>query len=350
MRPSASSFPRTNRADRRVVSASIAVPRPQAIAGAVAIGALAGAVSLLLFPLSHGGDFVQFHFAAGRWLSGHDPYVGGFPAMRATRVIPEPFFYPFPALLALAPFALFPLPVACAAFVTLSTIVLAYAVIRYSPERLPLFLGSGFLVAVILGQWSPLLTASLLLPSLTWLAVIKPNLGLAVIAMRRTWLAMAIGATLIVVTLIIQPTWPVQWLRNLHSMPPHPPPVMVPGGILILLALLRWRRAEARLLIAMACVPQVLYFADQLPLWIVPQDRRQSTLLSAVSALAWFAALVVTIRGGHQPALSSTYFVLGGVYLPAVIMVLRRPNVGPMPRRVEALAAGLPSWLRGRAT
>jgi hypothetical protein len=325
------------------------VRRSRAIAGAVAIGALAGAVSLLLFPLSHGGDFVQFHFAAGKWLSGHDPYVGGFPAMRATRVIPEPFFYPFPALLALAPFALLPLPVACVAFVTLSTIVLSYAVIRCSPERLPLFFGSGFLVAIVLGQWSPLLTASILLPSLTWLAVIKPNLGLAVIVTRRTWLAMAIGATLVVVTLVIQPTWPFQWLRNLHSMPPHPAPIMEPGGLLILLALLRWRRAEARLLIAMACVPQVLYFADQLPLWMIPQDRRQSTLLSAVSVLAWFAALVVTIRSGQQPALSSTYFVLAGVYLPAVIMVLRRPNVGPMPGRIEALVAGLPAWLRGSA-
>src|SRR5215510_5620658 len=108
------------------------------IAGALAIGVTAAMLSALLLPLSHGADFAQFRFHTRKWLSGGDAYSGGFPVMRATRVIPEPFFYPFPTLLAVAPFALLPLGVAVSAFVGISAALLAYAVISRCPERLPL--------------------------------------------------------------------------------------------------------------------------------------------------------------------------------------------------------------------
>ena len=129
------------------------------IVGALAIGAAAAVISALLLPLTHGADFAQFHFHARKWLAGGDAYSGGFPVMRATRVVPEPFFYPFPTLLALAPFTLLPLGAAVAAFVGVSAAVLAYAIITHCPERLPLFLGPGFFVALVLGQWSPIVTA-----------------------------------------------------------------------------------------------------------------------------------------------------------------------------------------------
>src|SRR5215212_8976012 len=83
----------------------------------VAITIAATLISWLLFPINHGADFAQFHFAARNWLSGANAYDGGYPIMRATRVIPEPFFYPFPTLFAIAPFALMPLRVGMAAFV-----------------------------------------------------------------------------------------------------------------------------------------------------------------------------------------------------------------------------------------
>src|SRR6476661_6505145 len=140
-------------------------------AAAVAVGVAAAVVSYLLLPLTHGADFAQFHFHARKWLSGGDAYSGGFPVMRATRIVPEPFFYPFPTLLAIAPFALLPLGVAVASFVGVSAALLAYAVISRCPERLPLFLGPGFFVALVLGQWSPIVTATVIIPSLGWLSV-----------------------------------------------------------------------------------------------------------------------------------------------------------------------------------
>jgi hypothetical protein len=314
---------------------------------AAAIGLAAGALSFVLFPLHHGGDFVQFHFHARSWLIGKDPYAGGFPVMRATRMVPEPLFYPLPAVLAVAPFAFLPIRAATAAFVAVSAAVLALGTIRRNPERLPLFFGAGFFVALVLGQWSPLITATLLLPSLTWLAVLKPNLGLATTAARPTVLGIAGGAVLLLLTLAIQANWPAEWMRNLRSMPPHPAPLFAQGGFLILLALLRWRRSEARLLVAMACVPQLMYFADQLPLWLVPDTRRESIALSAISMLAWAAALITATNAGRMPAFSSETFVLAGVYLPTLIMVLKRPNVGRAPKWCDQLASYGPAWLRG---
>ncbi len=305
------------------------------IAGALAIGAGAAVVAWLLLPLTHGADFAQFHFHARKWLAGGDAYSGGFPVMRATRIVPEPFFYPFPTLLVIAPFALLPLGLAVAAFVGVSSAILAYAVISRCPERLPIFLGAGFFAALVLGQWSPIVTATMLLPVLAWLCVLKPNLGLAVTAANPTKVAVIGGGTLLAVTLLIQPNWPAEWLRNLHSMPPHPMPIRLPGGFLILLALLRWRRPEARLIAAMACVPQLMYFADQLPLWLVARTRRETIVLSGMSAAAWISSMVLNIQAGRQPAFSSTPFVLGGVYLPVLVMVLRRPNEGPVPEWLE---------------
>jgi len=301
------------------------------IGGAVAIGVVAGAANFALFPLHHGGDFVQFHYHARVWLDGGDPYAGGFPIMRATRVVPEPFFYPFPTLLAVAPFALLPIRIATAAFVAVSSAVLALGILWRSPERLPLFFGAAFFVALVLGQWSPLITATLLLPPIAWLAVLKPNIGLATAPAKPTRLGLLGGGLLLVATLAIQPNWPAEWIRNLHSMPAHPAPVFIPGGVLVFAALLRWRRWEARLLIAMATVPQLMYFSDQLPLWLVPRTRRESVLLSATSLVAWAAALITAANAGRQPAFSSQYFVLIGLYLPALWMVLSRPNEGTIP-------------------
>ena len=309
------------------------------IAGALAIGGAAAAISWLLLPLTHGADFAQFHFHARKWLNGGDAYSGGFPVMRATRVVPEPFFYPFPTLLVVAPFALLPLGLAVAAFVGVSAALLAYAIIDRCPERLPLFLGPGFFVALVLGQWSPIVTATVLLPALGWLCVLKPNLGLAVTASNPAKMAIIGGGVLLAGTLLIQPNWPAEWLRNLHSMPPHPMPIQVPGGFLILLALLRWRRPEARLVAAMGCVPQLMYFADQLPLWLVARTRRETMLLSGLSGAAWVASLVTNIRAGRQPAFSSAPFVLVGVYLPTLVMVLRRPNEGRLPEWLERALA-----------
>jgi hypothetical protein len=317
---------------------------------ALLAGITAGALNWALFAIGHGSDFYVFHFAARVWLSGGNPYAVGFPVMGTTQLHREPFYYPFPALVVMAPFALLPLRFAGALFVGISTTLLTFGLLGRRPECVPAFFGAGFLVAAAMGQWSVLVTATLLLPLLSWLAVVKPNLGLAVTVARPSALGIVGGCVFLLVTLALQPHWPAEWLRNLRSLPAHPPPVLVPGGALLLLALLKWRRPEARLLVAMACVPQLLYFADQLPLWLVAKTRREGMLLSATSLVAWVAGLVVAARASVQPALTSEAFVLVGVYLPVFVMILRRPNEGAaLPLPLERIAARLPRWVRGSA-
>ena len=202
--------------------------RLQQLGVAAAIGLAAGLANFGLFPLHHGGDFIQFHYHASVWLHGGDPYMGGYPIMRATRLVPEPLFYPFPALLIVAPFTLLPIRIAAAAFVAVSAAILAFGLLRRSPKRLPLFLGSGFLVSLVLAQWPPLITAGALFPALGWLAVVKPNLGVAVTAARPTWVAVIGGSLLVAITLAIQPNWPAEWIRNRLASPAAAPAPSAP--------------------------------------------------------------------------------------------------------------------------
>ena len=234
-----------------------------------------------------------------------------------------------------------------ALFVGCSTALLAWGILAKSPERLPMLLGAGFIVASGLGQWTPLVTATLLIPALGFLAVVKPNVGLASVADDPSASRILGGGALILVSLAFHPSWPAEWMANLRSMPRHPSPILLPGGFLALLALSRWRRPEARLLVAMACVPQLMYFADQLPLWLVARTRRESILLSATSLVAWAFSLQALNRPGGMPPFDSDLLVLLGVYAPALVMVLRRRNEGTIPLFVERRIAGWPEWIRG---
>ena len=325
----------------------VAWPRGRAVAIAIAVGFVVAVLSWTAFPFTDGADFAQFHFHARNWLAGRDPYAGGFPIMRATRVVPEPFFYPFPSLFVIAPFAFFPLRLGMALFVGASTALLAWGILEKSPEHLPMLLGAGFILASGLGQWTPLVTATLLIPAMGCLAVVKPNVGLASVAADPSTMRIFGGGALLLLSLAFQPNWPAEWLRNLRSLPPHTAPILLPGGFLALLALARWRRPEARLLVAMACVPQLMYFADQLPLWLVAKTRRESTLLSATSLVAWGISLQALNRPGGMPAFESEFLVLVGVYAPTLVMVLRRRNEGSIPVFLERRIARWPKWIRG---
>ena len=160
-------------------------------------------------------------------------------------------------------------------------------------------------------------------------------------------LAAAIGgAAIVLLSLALSPGWPSLWLRNLDSVIEHPAPIAAPFGVLLLSALLRWRRREGRLLLAMAFVPQLLLFADQLPLMLVARSARDAMLLTIggwVAAIFWFAQ-----EADKFGAVSfAAPYVLAGCYLPALWIVLRQPNQGTVLASLERRMARWPSWLRG---
>jgi len=121
-------------------------------------------------------------------------------------------------------------------------------------------------------------------------------------------------------------------------------PIRSPGGILLLLALIRWRRPEGRLLAALACVPQTIGLYETLPLFLIPRTRWQGYALAGLSYVAAFgqAALVPrhpgmpleTMLAGRWP------FVFFCLYLPALVMVLLPgPREAPVSHGVAAESA-----------
>ena len=232
-----------------------------------------------------GCDFNVSWRAAWHLTEGQNPYLhiqptGAFPYSTT-------FFYPLPAALVALPFAFLPPNLAGAVFFGISAALLAFAVTQEGIQRLPLFISSPFLVAAAVAQWTPLLMAAAILPSLQWLALAKPNIGLAALVYRPTWLCWALTAAFGLVSLLILPGWVWDWRSSLPTAG-HPPPFLVfPVAFVLLLAVLRWKTPEGRLLLVLSIVPQTIWFYDQLLLWLVPRSLRANLALTVVSWLAY---------------------------------------------------------------
>lgn len=274
-------------------------------------------------------DFLAFWYAARAWLQGLDPYA--VTPNVAPYFIDDRLFYPFPSVLAIVPFAKLPLAAGGAVFFGISSGLLAFVLTRDGYARLPLFLSFPYVMAASLGQWAPLIMAAVLIPGLGFLAVCKPNLGLALAAARPTRAAVYGGAAVLLATLALDPHWPAKWIANLRTMQGHPPPLFTLAGCALVLALIKWRREDARLVVALAAVPQLPMFADQLPLFLVPRSRVESMLLALSTHVGGLLWLKTKLPDMH-PSANAALFVLAFAYYPALVMVLRRPNDGSLAR------------------
>jgi hypothetical protein len=216
------------------------------------------------------------------------------------------------------------------------------------PWPLLAFATPAYLIAARLGQWTPLLTAAMLWPALAPLACLKPSLGVPIVAARPSRWAVMGAALLCAAALLVRPKWPMEWLGVLQGDPIHFAPIKLLGGPVLALAVLRWRRAEARLLLALACVPQIFLFADQLLLIVVPATRRERLAQAVLMWIGW--ALAARATGpGEMVMLVAPPYVLAFVYLPALVMVLRRPNEGGVGEWLERVLvrSRVPRWIAG---
>jgi hypothetical protein len=237
-----------------------------------------------------------------------------------------PALYPFTAMLVLWPFAYLPLRLAAPCFLGLSSALLAWAILRRGqPWQLLMFLSPPYWSAVYSVQWSPAMTAALLLPALLPLAVVKPQLGVVLAAAGRWSRATLIAAAaLVFLSLAIWPAWPIEWLHkgNLQTFNGRVPVLVLPGFVL-LAGVLAWRTREGRLLLALSLVMQ-RFFYDQLPLYLIPKSWRQMLILLATS---WFAVLIplrlgwLDLMTGAQDPRVWTAVILG-MFLPALGIVL----------------------------
>jgi hypothetical protein len=259
------------------------------VSGALgAWGAFITYFSLIVAPQHLAKDFTWPWRAARVLLERHNPY----DVIQATG--PYPFnvglFYPLPAAVVALPFAPLAPAIAGTAFIFISAALLAFALTSRRGDvcKLPVFISAPFCMAAVLGQWAPLMTAAAMLPALQFLLVAKPNLGLASWIYRPTVQGAVSAAVFALATLLIVPTWPLDWRHALEAAPRYKGPILRGAtGLILLLGAIRWRRPEGRLFLAMSVVPQLSLFYDQLPLWLIPNSWWRSLLLTGLSWVAW---------------------------------------------------------------
>src|SRR6476661_7814404 len=239
------------------VSALRSMSKKDQVYLALIAAAAAGVFSAgLRFGIHQYSDFTQIWAASRAYLHGANPYraVGPGTPFDWDFVLP----YPFPAVLVGAPIALVPWRVADVLFVMLSAGLLAFAVQRRGPLPSAFFplIAPPTIYALALSQWSPLLTGAALLPAAGWLLACKPTIGAAYAAAWPSK-SMLIGVVVFTaISVLLRPSWIGEWWTNIRTLTHPVAPIVLPGGFLVAAALWRWRRAEARLLVALACVPQ----------------------------------------------------------------------------------------------
>lgn len=296
------------------------------------------------------GDFTWHWRAADALLRGYSPYKvintmpvypfsGGYPYFLSTAAVMAPFRL-------LAPQTAMPI------FCGLSAGLLAFALTRDGLWRLPFLVSLPVVWSTSTGQLTPLITAAMLVPALGWLAPVKFTIGAAGAAYNLSVRYVSLAAGIVILSILIWPWWPREWWAELSDVPGrwYHVPILIPGGVVLLLSLLRWRRPEARLLAVMACVPQAMLFYDQLPLALVARSYRQALMFSIWSYAAPAVAIAIYGSGAVERGLlfaRNAPIIVGLYYLPCLVIVLLRPNEGPVPRWLEATATIMPRWLRG---
>lgn len=299
------------------------------------------------------GDFDLAYTSARMLRAGLDPYLRIGPHAPVADAVGSrylfPMAYPLPAVLIALPFSLLPLVAARAAFGALGGGLLAYALAaRGRGAGLAVFLSAPYLHALGAVQWSPLLTAAALLPGVGFLLAAKPTTGAALFGARPTRATVLGGLAVAALSLAALPAWPLEWWHAARALTHLRAPVTVlPVGPLALLALLRWRRPEARLVALLACVPQTLAPYDLVPLFLVPRTRAEGLALAILTAPTIFAGTWLAPPDAAWDArlVAGAPLLVALGYLPCVIMVLRRPNADDVPAWGQQIAVspGAPS-------
>ena len=262
-------------------------------------------------------DFDFLYDAAARLVRGENPYPP------ATQWFP----YPLPAVLLAIPFTWIPLTLARPIFDVLVGWAFVYALWRYRAPYALLAVASGaYLLAMENGQTTPLMVAATLIPALGFLLAVRPNTSAAL------WIAWPslrtlLGASfLLALSFVVLPSWPWDWWEALpleHTQ--LAPPILRPFGFVLLLAALRWRSPEGRLLLAIAFIPQSTLPYELVPLVLIPASRLE---MGVYVAGTWIA--VAAAEGLHLSRSMAEWTATGwpltlcAVYVPMLYLILRR--------------------------
>jgi hypothetical protein len=254
-------------------------------------------------------------------LRGESPYA-------AIQVPPWPnwLLYPLPALLFTVPFTLLPLPIARGLFAAVGAAAFTWVVTRRDKWTLYFLISGAMLWSWVDVQWAPLLIAAALMPGLSWLLAIKPTLGFALWSAYPNRKAVVGGILFVGLSLLVWPGWINEWLASV-SRTPHEPHLLRPGGFLLLLGLLRWRRPEGRLLACLGVIPGTTALYETLPLALICRNRLEAAVFATLTMIAHLLYFLGPQGPWPVGAEYQWWVLLVPVYLPALVTVLRRPNV-----------------------
>lgn len=266
---------------------------------------------LLLSHLRLGAADFQWAIAAARSIvKGQNPY--GLSAE----------FYPVPAALFGLPFLAVRQEIAGAIFYGASTGLLAFGLTRSGYNRLLIFLAFPYWAGLVTAQWAPLLMSAAFFPLAMMAVLAKPQIGIPLFLTYPSKKGAMTCIALFALSVAIMPRWLRDWALKIRHFGDFYPILIFPGPLL-LLALLRFRDKDARLLLITAFMPQ-RWFYDAFILWLVPKSRREILFTVAVS---WGAGVW---RWYHQPhslheiGLWTVLFL----YLPMLAVVLARSFSG----------------------
>jgi hypothetical protein len=288
-------------------------------------------------------DFDAVYAGARALLHRADPFTAYY----------RPITYPLPAMLLAMPLATGPIELARLIFVGLASGLLGWALSQKPDARLFVFASGGWFVAVESAQWSPLILAAAMMPALAWALPTKPNIGLAVAAGTepgsiRTVVALAL--ILPILSFVVVPGWVSAWRSNVAGYDVFRPLLTRSYGVFLLLAATRWRRPEARILLALAFVPLNPAWYEAVLVFCVPKRALEGAALAASSWLVPVVGKPIDATYATYASLNAPAFARGTLicaYLPALLIVLLRPNEGNLPAWLEQRLVGLPRWLRG---
>jgi len=307
----------------------------------VLCGLIVGAIAATLVghALARGpfaSDFDQLWVAGRALLSGSDPYA----AVASAHInLGYPLYYPLPAVILTLPLALLPLTTARLGFAIACGFIAGFGLQRLGLYALLVVLSPLFQTPIIQGQIAPALAGAAMVPTLGFMLAAKPTIGLALWLSRPSRRA-AIGAlALVALTVLLWPWWPRAWVDAIRLAPHIVPPIMRPGGVLLLLGALRWRRPEGRLLAAWAFVPHTEAIYDLTPLILVAASAADALALVACSWVTLVAHFML-----RQPGVDLSVSIAGQwpvtlalLYIPALILVLARPNRAPQEARAQPI-------------
>jgi hypothetical protein len=310
--------------------------RRKRIAVAAAIGATFGVLAYVLLRARgtsiQAADFTYVWLAARAILHGQNPYEVIRPS---DLPFGGRFGYPWTASLLAVPLAWLDAPIAGAVMVAITVGLAAFAVTREHWWRLLMFVSGPAYMIVSSVQWSGLVVAASELPALIGVAgAIKPfAIGVLSYQRRRRDVlkAVAVGAPILALSLILAPRWPIDWLHSMQVSPPghqYETPLLTWTGAPILLALTRWRRPEARLLFCMAALPQTMFLYDQVLVFLIPRSRVELLVAVILSLALLLVPSVISFDRSTGLGIARAYMPLlnCSLYWPALFMVLRRPN------------------------